>query len=51
MEKNLKKNTYISKHFAVYLKLTQYCKSTILQFFKKVGDFLFIAFKLYVVKF
>ena len=32
MEKNLKKNLYIKlNHFAVYLKLTKYCKSTILQ--------------------
>ena len=30
-----KKNIYIySNHIAVHLKLTQYCKSTILQFFK-----------------
>ena len=35
MEKNLKKNMYIiylsMNHFAVYLKLTQHCKLTILQ--------------------
>ena len=44
MEKNLKKNIYIYiyiyiylNHFAVHLKLTQYCKSTIVQlkFFSK----------------
>ena len=35
MEKNLKKNIYRKNHFAVYLKLTQHCKSTILQFLKK----------------
>ena len=36
MEKNLKKYICKSpKHFAVYLKITQQCKSTILQF-KKV---------------
>ena len=36
MEKNLKKNIYIYllSHFAVHLKLTQYYKSTILQFLK-----------------
>ena len=34
MEKNLKKIIYLSiylKHFAVHLKLTQHCKSTIFQ--------------------
>ena len=38
MENNLKKNicVYIYVlHFAVHLKLTQYCKSTILKFQKK----------------
>ena len=36
MEDNLKKYIYISlNHFAVHLKLTQHCKSTILQFKKK----------------
>ena len=33
MEKNLK-DTYLN-HFVVHLKLTQHCKSTILQFKKK----------------
>jgi len=37
MENNLKKHTHTHVteplHFAVHLKLTQYCKSTILQFF------------------
>ena len=36
MEKNQKKNIYIVYHFAVHLKLTQYCKSTILQLKKKI---------------
>ena len=31
MEKNMKKNIK-KNHFAVYQKLTQHCKSTILQF-------------------
>ena len=36
MENNLKKYTYVYlNHSAVHLKLTQYCKPTILQFFKK----------------
>ena len=36
MEKNLKKYIYIYlNHFAVHLKLTQYCKSTIFQLKKK----------------
>ena len=36
MEKYLKKNIYLSiYHFAVHLKLTQYCKSAILQLKKK----------------
>ena len=36
MEYNLqKRKTY---HYAVHLKLTQYCKSTILQFKKKEKD-------------
>ena len=34
MEKNVKNNIYLN-HFAVHLKLTQYCKSTILQLKKK----------------
>ena len=38
IEKNMKKEFYIyiySNHFAVHLKLTQHCKSPILQFKKK----------------
>ena len=38
MEKNMKKNMYIYvllNHFAVHQKVTQHCKSTILQFKKK----------------
>ena len=36
MEKNLKKNTCIKlNNFAIHLKLTQHCRSTILQFKKK----------------
>ena len=39
MEKNLKKYVYIHiyklNHFALHLKLTQHCKSTILHFFRK----------------
>ena len=46
MEKNLKNNIYIYSypyiygyiylnHFAVHLKLTQYCKSTVVQLEKK----------------
>ena len=37
MEKNLKNNIYITYIYIwiTLLKLTQYCKSTILQFFKK----------------
>ena len=33
MEKNMKKNIYIYilNHFAIHLKLTQYCKSTIVE--------------------
>ena len=50
MEKNLKNNIYIYihihisiwiyiylNHFSVHLKLTQYCKSTIVQLKKKKG--------------
>ena len=36
MEKNLKNNIYIKlNHFAVHLKQTQHCKSTILQLKKE----------------
>ena len=35
MEKNLKKNVYILNHFVVYQKLTQHCKTTILQLKKR----------------
>ena len=36
MEKNVKNGTYIyMNYFAVHQKLTQHCKSTRLQFFKK----------------
>ena len=34
MEKNLKIYIYSLNHFAVYLTLTQHCKSTIFQFLK-----------------
>ena len=37
-------------HFAVHLRVTQYCKSTTLQL-KKQKIFLFIAFKLHIFKF
>ena len=41
MEKNLKKNIYICvyiymNHFAVHWKLTQYCKSALLQYKIKI---------------
>ena len=36
MQKNLKKDMYMySNHLAIHLKLTQYGKSTVFQFFKK----------------
>ena len=36
MEKNLKKNIHIKlNHVALYLKLIQHCKSTVLPFKKK----------------
>ena len=37
MENNLKKHIQVN-HFPVHLKLTQYCKSTILQLGKKKKD-------------
>ena len=36
METNLKKEQIYTNHFAIHLKLTQYCKSIKFQFFKKV---------------
>ena len=36
MEKNMKKEYIYLNHFAVYQKLAQHCKSTILQFFEKI---------------
>ena len=44
MEKNLEKNEL--NHFAVYMKLTQHCKSTILQF-KKNKKYIYSSTQFY----